>query len=152
MECRRSTDALNARLATAQAVLMANSPTPPTSLTATTCSTTTGSSTRTRADAAVDDLIKRKPDLAARRLTGNLGQGAHAQSPGDETRHDARARRLNPGSCLQARVAVDTRGQAAEPTGPCGLARKDYCCSRTEHRGYRFRSRTRGWAGCTRAY
>ena len=32
--------------------------------------------------AAVDELIKRKPHLAARRPTGNVGQGARPEAPG----------------------------------------------------------------------
>ena len=31
--------------------------------------------------AGVDDLIKRKPHLAARRPTGNVGQGARPEVP-----------------------------------------------------------------------
>ncbi len=73
-------DALDARLATAQAALTGKLA-DPTDLPFTDhLLDDDGLVHEAKVQAAVDDLIKRKPHLAARRPTGNVGQGARPEA------------------------------------------------------------------------
>ncbi|MDP9429961.1 MAG: hypothetical protein M3P31_00270 [Actinomycetota bacterium] len=77
----KRTDALNARLATAQAALTGKLADPTDLPFTDDLLDDDGLVDEAKVHAAVDDLIKRKPHLAARRPTGNVGQGARPELP-----------------------------------------------------------------------
>ncbi len=76
----KRTDALNARLATAQAALTGKLADPTDLPFTDDLLDDDGLVDEDKVHAAVDDLIKRKPHLAARRPTGNVGQGARPET------------------------------------------------------------------------
>ncbi len=76
----KRTDALNARLATAQAALTGNLADPTDLPFTDDLLDDDGLVDEARVTAAVDDLLKRKPHLAARRPTGDVGQGARPEA------------------------------------------------------------------------
>ncbi len=75
----KRTDALNARLATAQAALTGKLADPTDLPFTDDLLDDDGLVDEAKVLAAVEDLIKRKPHLAARRPTGNVGQGARPE-------------------------------------------------------------------------
>ncbi len=75
----KRTDALNARLATAQAALTGKLADPTDLPFTDDLLDDDGLVDEDRVRAAVDDLIARKPHLAVRRPTGNVGQGARQE-------------------------------------------------------------------------
>lgn len=75
----KRTDALNARLATAQAALTGKLADPTDLPFTDDLLDDDGLDDEAKVQAAVDDLIARKPHLAARRPTGNVGQGARSE-------------------------------------------------------------------------
>ncbi len=75
----KRTDALNARLATAQAALTGRLADPTDLPFTDDLLDDDGLVDEDKVRAAVDGLIKRKPHLAARRPTGNVGQGARPE-------------------------------------------------------------------------
>ncbi len=75
----KRTDALNARLATAQAALTGKLADPTDLPFTDDLLDDDGLVDEDKVHAAVEDLIKRKPHLAARRPTGDIGQGAHPE-------------------------------------------------------------------------
>jgi hypothetical protein len=77
----KRTDALNARLATAQAALTGKLADPTDLPFDESLLDDDGLVDEAKVHAAVEDLIKRKPHLAARRPTGNVGQGARPETP-----------------------------------------------------------------------
>ncbi len=77
----KRTDALNARLATAQAALTGKLADPTDLPFTDDLLDDDGLVDEDKVRAAVEDLIKRKPHLAARRPTGNVGQGARPEAP-----------------------------------------------------------------------
>jgi hypothetical protein len=77
----KRTDALNARLATAQAALTGKLADPTDLPFTDDLLDEDGLVDEDKVRAAVDDLVKRKPHLAARRPTGNVGQGARPEAP-----------------------------------------------------------------------
>ncbi len=77
----KRTDALNARLATAQAALTGKLADPTDLPFTDDLLDDDGLVDEDKVRAAIDDLIKRKPHLAARRPTGNVGQGARPEVP-----------------------------------------------------------------------
>jgi hypothetical protein len=76
----KRTDALNARLATAQAALTGKLADPTDLPFTDDLLDEDGLVDEAKVHAAVEDLIKRKPHLAARRPTGNVGQGARPEA------------------------------------------------------------------------
>ncbi len=76
----KRTDALNARLATAQAALTGKLADPTDLPFTDNLLDDDGLVDEDKVRAAVDDLVKRKPHLAARRPTGNVGQGARPET------------------------------------------------------------------------
>ncbi len=77
----KRTDALNARLATAQAALTGKLADPTDLPFTDDLLDDDGLVDEDKVRAAVDALIERKPHLAARRPTGNVGQGARPETP-----------------------------------------------------------------------
>jgi hypothetical protein len=77
----KRTDALNARLATAQAALTGKLADPTDLPFTDDLLDEDGLVDEAKVRAAVDDLLQRKPHLAARRPTGNVGQGARPETP-----------------------------------------------------------------------
>ncbi len=77
----KRTDALNARLATAQAALTSKLADPTDLPFTDDLLDDDGLVDEDKVRAAVDALIERKPHLAARRPTGNVGQGARPETP-----------------------------------------------------------------------
>ncbi len=77
----KRTDALNARLATAQAALTGKLADPTDLPYDDALLDDDGLVDEDKVRAAVDALIERKPHLAARRPTGNVGQGARPETP-----------------------------------------------------------------------
>ncbi len=77
----KRTDALNARLATAQAALTGKLADPTDLPFTDDLLDDDGLVDEDKVRAAVEDLIKRKPHLAARRPTGDVGQGARPEAP-----------------------------------------------------------------------
>ncbi len=77
----KRTDALNARLATAQAALTGKLADPTDLPFTDDLLDDDGLVDEDKVHAAVDDLLQRKPHLAARRPTGNVGQGARPETP-----------------------------------------------------------------------
>ncbi len=77
----KRTDALNARLATAQAALTGKLADPTDLPFTDDLLDEDGLVDEDKVRAAVDALIERKPHLAARRPTGNVGQGARPETP-----------------------------------------------------------------------
>ncbi len=77
----KRTDALNARLATAQAALTGKLADPTDLPFTDDLLDDDGLVDEDKVHAAVEDLIKRKPHLAARRPTGEVGQGARPEVP-----------------------------------------------------------------------
>ena len=75
----KRTDALNARLATAQAALTGKLADPTDLPFTDDLLDDDGLVDEDKVQAAVDELVKRKPHLAARRPTGNVGQGARPE-------------------------------------------------------------------------
>ncbi len=76
-------DALNARLATAQAALTGKLADPTDLPFTDELLDDDGLVDEGKVKAAVDDLIKRKPHLAVRRPIGDVGQGARPEAPAD---------------------------------------------------------------------
>ena len=74
-------DALNARLATAQAALTGKLADPTDLPFTNDLLDDDGLVDEAKVRAAVDELLKRKPHLAARRPTGSVGQGARPEAP-----------------------------------------------------------------------
>ncbi len=77
----KRTDALNARLATAQAALTGKLADPTDLPFTDDLLDDDGLVDEDKVHAAVEDLVQRKPHLAARRPTGNVGQGARPETP-----------------------------------------------------------------------
>jgi hypothetical protein len=77
----KRTDALNARLATAQAALTGKLADPTDLPFTDDLLDDDGLVDEAKVRAAVDDLVQRKPHLAARRPTGDVGQGARPEAP-----------------------------------------------------------------------
>jgi len=77
----KRTDALNARLATAQAAVTGKLADPTDLPFTDDLLDDDGLVDEYKVSAAIDELIKRKPHLAARRPTGDVGQGARPEVP-----------------------------------------------------------------------